>query len=76
MGAIDRPKRRSGRHTARLRRDGITARLSYGFNFLAIRVDRIDALFAIEREINGTTPQEGSSSIVDLNSTNKNLRPY
>jgi hypothetical protein len=38
MGAIDRPKKRSGRHAVRLRRDGITARLSCSFNFLTIRV--------------------------------------
>ena len=35
--AIDRPKNRSGRLAARLRRDGITAHASYRFNFLAIR---------------------------------------
>jgi len=38
-GALDRPKKPSGRHAARLRRDGITARLSCSFNFLAIRAD-------------------------------------
>jgi transposase InsO family protein len=32
-----RPKKRSGRHAVRLRRDGITARLSCSFNFLTIR---------------------------------------
>ena len=32
------PKKCSGRHAARLRRDGITARLSCSFNFLATRV--------------------------------------
>ena len=37
MGAIDRPKKRSRRYAARLRRDGITARLSRSFNFLTIR---------------------------------------
>src|SRR5450759_3606843 len=36
-GALDRPKKPSGRHAARLRRDGITARLSCSFNFLATR---------------------------------------
>jgi hypothetical protein len=38
MGAFDRPKKPSGRHAAGLRRDGITARVSYRFNFLATRV--------------------------------------
>src|ERR1035441_1270603 len=37
-GSIDRPKKPSGRHAARLRRDGITARLSCSFNFLATRL--------------------------------------
>src|SRR5665647_1673950 len=36
-GALNRPKKPSGRHAARLRRDGITARLSCSFNFLATR---------------------------------------
>jgi len=40
MGAIDRPKKRSGRHAVRLRRDGITARLSCSFNFLTIRANK------------------------------------
>ena len=31
------PKKSSGRHAARLRGDGITARLSCSFNFLTIR---------------------------------------
>src|SRR5947207_3358326 len=35
--AFDRPKKRSGRRAARIRRDGITAHVSYRFNFLAIR---------------------------------------
>ena len=34
-----RPKKPSGRHAARLRRDGITVRLSCSFNFLATRGD-------------------------------------
>jgi 2-polyprenyl-3-methyl-5-hydroxy-6-metoxy-1,4-benzoquinol methylase len=38
-------KKCSGRHAARLRRDGITARLSCSFNFLAIR-DGLDILVA------------------------------
>ncbi len=38
MGAIDRPKKRSRRYAARLRRDGITARLSRSFNFLTFGV--------------------------------------
>src|ERR1019366_2227634 len=38
-GALNRPKKPSGRHAARLRRDGITARLSCSFNFLATRVE-------------------------------------
>src|ERR1035437_6584112 len=37
-GALNRPKKPSGRHAARLRRDGITTRLSCSFNFLATRV--------------------------------------
>src|SRR5450759_3357998 len=37
-GAVDRPKKPSGRHAARLRRDGITARLSCSFNFLTTRL--------------------------------------
>jgi hypothetical protein len=37
-GLSYRPKKPSGRHAARLRRDGITARLSCSFNFLATRV--------------------------------------
>src|SRR5450756_2125233 len=36
-GALNRPKKPSGRHAAKLRRDGITARLSCSFNFLATR---------------------------------------
>ena len=36
-GALNRPKKPSGRHAARLHRDGITARLSCSFNFLATR---------------------------------------
>src|SRR5665647_2074783 len=34
------PKKRSGRHAVRLRRDGITARLSCSFNFLTIRANK------------------------------------
>ncbi len=34
---MDRPTKPSGRHAVRLRRDEIIARLSYRFNFLAIR---------------------------------------
>jgi hypothetical protein len=37
MSAIDRSKKRSGQHAARLRRYGITPRLSYSFNFLTTR---------------------------------------
>jgi hypothetical protein len=37
MGGVDRFKKRSGRHAVRLHRDGITARPSNSFNFLAIR---------------------------------------
>src|SRR5665213_2072079 len=37
MGALDRPKKPSGRPAARLRRDGITTRISCSFNFLTIR---------------------------------------
>jgi hypothetical protein len=33
MSAFDRLKKRSGRHAAALCRDGITARVSYRFNF-------------------------------------------
>jgi len=33
MGVIDRPKKRSGRHAARIRRDGITACLSCSINY-------------------------------------------
>src|ERR1019366_4307360 len=36
-GSLNRPKKPSGRHAARLRRDGITAPLSCSFNFLATR---------------------------------------
>src|SRR5450755_3925980 len=45
MGAIDRPKKPSGRHAARLRRDGITARLSCSFNFLATRERKTDGIW-------------------------------
>src|SRR5665213_3489018 len=37
MGALDRPKKPSGRPAARLRQDGITTRISCSFNFLTIR---------------------------------------
>jgi hypothetical protein len=36
------PKKSSGRHAARLRGHGITARLSCSFNFLTIRAQIID----------------------------------
>src|SRR5450759_2438429 len=41
MGTTDRPRKPNGRHAARLRRDGITARLSCSFNFLTLRVSRV-----------------------------------
>src|SRR5450756_885854 len=39
MGTTDRSKKRSRRCAARLRRHGITARLSCSFNFLTLRED-------------------------------------
>ncbi len=52
-GALDRSKKRSGRHAARSRRDGITARLSCSFNFLTLW-----ARERILRIITGDAPSE------------------
>src|ERR1035437_10292787 len=48
-GSIDRPKKPSGRHAARLRRDGITARLSCSFNFLAHEGQYLAFIYAYTR---------------------------
>jgi hypothetical protein len=42
MGAVDRPKKRSGRHAVRLRRDGITAPSFQQFQFLDHTGSEID----------------------------------
>jgi hypothetical protein len=60
---MDRPTKPSGRHAVRLRRDEIITRLSYRFNFLAIRGPSTRCR---RRDYEGTSPPLGRRLRADL----------
>src|ERR1019366_428708 len=61
-GALDRPKKPSGRHAARLRRDGITARLSCSLIFWPHErhLGSVDKPGALREPVTGTQDESGN----------------
>src|SRR3981189_1798305 len=62
---MDRPTKPSGRHAVRLRWDEIITRLSYRFNFLAIRARHTDESIIFVAK----NPARSSSSATNISSS-------